>query len=151
MALTFDQITAITNKYYMPKFPQLVFNQNLVQKRLAAKGTKPSSGESIKQPVMHAMGKGGFFNPYDTFDISAEDQLTAADFNWKYCEVPITISRDEILKNKGPEGVKKLLDAKMKLAAMKMGDILASAMFNIATGLLCLTLPPAQAPIRLLR
>jgi hypothetical protein len=131
MALTFDQITAITNKYYMPKFPQLVFDQNLVQKRLAAKGTKPSSGESIKQPIMYQMGKGAFFNPFDTFDISAEDQITAADFNWKYAEVPVTISRDEILKNKGPEGVKKLLDAKMKLAAMKMGEILSDSIFAI--------------------
>lgn len=132
MALTFDQITAITNKYYMPKFPQLVFDQNLVQKKLAAKGTKPSSGESIKQPVMYQMGKGGAYDPFDTFDISAEDQITAADFNWKYYEVPITISRDEILKNQGPEGVKKLMDAKMKLAAMKMGDLLATDMFDIA-------------------
>ena len=133
MALTFDQITAITNKYYMPKFPQLVFDQNLVQKRLAAKGSKPQSGESIKQPVMHAMSKGGFFDPYDTFDISAEDQVTAADFNWKYLEVPITISRDEILKNAGPEGIKKLMDAKMKLARMACSNLLADAMFNVAS------------------
>lgn len=133
MALTFDQITAITNKYYMPKFPQLVFDQNLVQKTLAAKGTKPQSGESIKQPVMHAMTKGGFFDPYDTFDISAEDQVTAADFNWKYLEVPITLSRDEILKNAGPEGIKKLMDAKMKLARMQCGEKLADAMFNVAS------------------
>jgi hypothetical protein len=131
MALTYDQITAITNKYYMPKFPQLVFDQNLIQKRLAAKGTNPISGESIQQPVMHAMTKGGYFNPYDTFDISAEEQVTAANFNWKYAEVPITISRDEILKNKGPEGVKKLLDAKMKLAAMQMGEIHSDACFDI--------------------
>jgi len=133
LALTFDQITAITDKYYMPKFPQLVFDQNLVQKILANKGTKPSSGESIKQPVMYQMGKGGAFDPFDTFDISAEDQITAADFNWKYYEVPVTISRDEILKNQGPEGVKKLLDAKMKLAAMKMGDLLATDMFEVTT------------------
>jgi len=131
MALTFDQITAITNKYYMPKFPQLVFDQNLLQKKLAAKGTKPSSGESIQQPVMYQMGKGGAYDPFDQFDISAEDQITAANFNWKYYEVPITISRDELLKNQGPEGVKKLLDAKMKLAGLKMGDLLATDMFEV--------------------
>jgi len=128
MALTFDQITALTNKYYMPKFPQTVFDQNLLQKRLAAKGTKPSSGESIKQPIMHAMTKGGAYRPYDQFDTSAEQQVTAADFNWKYYEVPIVISRDELLKNQGPEGVKKLMDAKMKLARMKMSDLLATDM-----------------------
>lgn len=132
-ALTFDDITAITRKYYMPKFPQLAFDQNLVQKRLAAKGTKPSSGESIQQPVMYQNNKGGAYNPYDTFDISAEQQVTGANFNWKYYEVPITISRDELLKNKGPEGVKKLLDAKMKMAAMRIGDLLATDMFALRT------------------
>lgn len=133
MALTFDQITAITRKYYMPKFPQLIFDQNLVQKRLAAKGTKPSSGESIQQPVMWQASKGGSYGPYDTFDVSAEDQVTAANYNWKYYEVPITISRDEILKNQGAEGVRKLLGAKMKLAAMKMSDNLATDMFALRT------------------
>lgn len=133
MALTYDDITAITRKYYMPKFPQVVFDQNLVQKRLAAKGTKPSSGESIQQPVMYQNNKGGAYAPYDTFDVSAEQQVTAANFNWKYYEFPITISRDELLKNKGPEGVKKLLDAKMKLAAMKSGDELATDMFEVVT------------------
>lgn len=133
MALTYDQVTAITRKFYMPKFPQLVFDQNLVQKRLAAKGTKPSSGESIQQPVMYQASKGGSYSPYDTFDVSAEDQVTAANFNWKYYEVPITLSRDEILKNQGPEGVKKLMDAKMKLAAMKMSDNLAVDMFALRT------------------
>lgn len=135
MALTYDDITAITRKYYLPKFPQLAFDQNLLQKRLAAKGTKPSSGESIQQPVMYQNTKGGAYDPYDTFDISAEQQVTAANYNWKYYEVPITISRDELLKNKGPEGVKKLLDAKMKMAAMRMGEWLSEDMFDIATGL----------------
>jgi hypothetical protein len=110
----------------MPKFPQWVFDQNYLQKRLAAKGTKPDSGSSIIQPGIYQVGKGGAFDPYDTFDISAEDQVTAAEFNWKYYEVPITISRDEILKNQGKEGVRKLMDAKMKGAAMKMSDLLAT-------------------------
>ena len=131
--LTYDDITAITRKYYMPKFEQAAFDQNLVQKRLHAKGTKPSSGESIQQPIKYQATKGGFYSPYDTFDTSAEQQITAANYNWKYLEVPITISRDELLKNKGPEGVKKILDAKMEMAQLKASDDLAVAMFAITT------------------
>lgn len=131
MALTFDQITAITNKYYMPKFPELVFDVNFLLKRLHGKGTRPSSGESIKQPLMYQITKGGAYRPYDSFDISAEDQVTAADFNWKYYEVPVTISRDEILKNDGPEGIRKLMDAKMKLAKEQMAQLLANGLFSI--------------------
>lgn len=133
MALTFDQITSITNKYYMPKFPELVFRNNLLLKRLWEKGTRPSSGESIKQPVMYQITKGGSYRPYDTFDISAEDQVTAADFAWKYYETPVTISRDEILKNDGPEGIRKLMDAKMQLARKKLSQDLASDLYSNTT------------------
>jgi hypothetical protein len=133
LALDWDDVTAITRKYYMPKFEQAAFDQNLVQKRLHAKGSKPQSGYDIQQPIMYQATKGGFYSPYDTFDVSAEQQITAAVYHWKYLEVPITISRDEILKNKGPEGVKKLMDAKMKLAQMKASDDLATAMFAITT------------------
>lgn len=133
MALTFDQITAITNKYYMPKFPELVFRQNLLLKRLWGKGTRPSSGETIKQPLMYQITKGGSYRPYDTFDISAEDQVTAADFQWKYYEVPVTISRDEILKNDGPEGIRKLMDAKMRLAREQMSQLLANDLYSNTT------------------
>ncbi len=134
MALTFDQITAITNKYYMPKFPELVFRQNYLLKRLWGKGTRPSSGETIKQPLMYQITKGGAYRPYDTFDISAEDQVTAADFTWKYYEVPVTISRDEILKNDGPEGIRKLMDAKMRLAREQMSQLLANDLYLRTNG-----------------
>ena len=133
MALTFDQITAITNKYYMPKFPELVFKVNFLLNRLWKKGTTPSSGESIKQPIMYQITKGGAYRPYDTFDISAEDQVTAADFTWKYYEVPITLSRDELLKNDGPEGVRKLMDAKMRLAKEQMAQLLANDLYSNTT------------------
>lgn len=133
MALTFDEISAITNALYLPKFPQLVFNRNVVMSRLWKKGSKPSSGEFIKQPVMYKATKGGAYSPYEVFDVSAEDQITAARFDWKYYEVPITVSRDDILKNDGPEGVKKLMDAKMKLAGMKMSDDIATDLWDKTT------------------
>lgn len=133
MALTYDQITAITRKHWMPKFPQLAFDQSPIFKRLAAKGTKVESGERIMQPLMYQFTKGGAYDPHDTFDVSAEDQITAAYYYWKYYEFPITISRDEILKNQGKEGVKKLLNAKMKGAQMKAVDKLSTDLFAIGS------------------
>ena len=133
MALTFDQISAITDAYYMPKFPELVFDKNIIMSRLWRKGSKISSGEFFKQPVMYQATKGGAYSPYEVFDVSAEDQVTAARFDLKYYEVPITVSRDEILKNDGPEGVKKLMDAKMKLAGMRMSDLIATDLWSITS------------------
>jgi len=133
MALTYDQISSITKKYYMPTFPQLVYDTSWALKKLSADGTKVSGGEKILQTLMYAGGNGGFYDPYDEFNISGVDQATAAEFNWKYLHEPIVISRDEQLKNSGPEAVKKLLDAKVKMAALKAQEDLSDALFAITT------------------
>ena len=130
MALTYDQITAITNELYLPMFPQLFADRNLLQKRLHAKGTKPQGGEQIKQHVFYQQSKGGFYAEYDTFDISAEDQITAAFWPWKYLEVPITLSRADVLRNAGAPAVKSLMDSKMKGAAIRASQLLAQSMFG---------------------
>lgn len=130
MALTYDQITAIVDELYLPKFPQLFADRNLLQKRLHAKGTKAQGGERIKQHVMYQNSKGGFYSDYDTFDVSAEDQITAAYWTWRYLEVPITLSRADVLRNSGPTAVKSLMDAKMKGAAMRASQLLATSMFS---------------------
>jgi len=133
MALTHDQITSITRKFFLKNFTQLVFDQNLLQKRLAAKGTKPSSGSTIMQPFLHQGSGGGAYPPYGVHSMANIDQNTAAEFNWKYYNVPIVISRADLLMNDGPEGVFKLMKIKMDAAAMTMSDNLATDMFKITT------------------
>jgi len=130
MPLTFDQITAITNELYLPKFPQLFADMNLLQKRCHAKGSKPQGGEQIKQHVFYQQNKGGFYSEYDTFDISAEEQITAAFWSWRFLEIPITLSRSDVLRNAGPPAVKSLMDAKMKGAAIRASQLLAQGFFG---------------------
>jgi len=117
----------------MPKFPQLCFDANPLLMKLWKGGSKVQSGRTITQPVMYQYTKGGSYSPYDTHDVSAEDQITAAEWYWKYYEWPITVSRDEILKNDGPDGVKSLLDAKVKLARMAATDKLATDLLAITS------------------
>lgn len=125
-SLTYDNITAITRKYWLKKFPQLVYDQSILFKKLAAKGTKPESGASIMQSVMYKGLNGGSYDPFDTFDISGKEVFTSANWNWKYYQVGIVLSRDELLRNAGPEGVFKVMSSKMKLAQLTMHDNLAT-------------------------
>jgi len=133
MALTYDNITAITRKYWLKQFPDLVNNQSILLKKLAAKGTKPESGASIIQPLMYANLNGGDYSPYATFDISGKEIISAANFNWKYYQVSIVLSRDELLKNAGPEGVKKVMDAKMTMAKNTMVKNLSTDLFALGS------------------
>jgi len=131
MALTYDNITAITRKYWLKKFPQLVYDQSILLKKLAAKGTKPESGASIMQSVMYSGLNGGAYDPFDTFDISGKQVFTSANFNWKYYQCGIVLSRDELLKNAGPEGVHKVMSAKMKLSHLTMAEFLSDDLFAL--------------------
>jgi hypothetical protein len=130
---TFDQVSAITNDFYMPKFPENVFKTRFVLMKLWKKGTKVSSGNKIRQPLVYQKGNGGAFNPRAQFNIAAKDQITAAQFNWKHYYVPISIFDDELLVNDGPAGVRKLLDAKMKVAKNQIADDISTDMFKTST------------------
>jgi hypothetical protein len=131
VALTYDDITAITNAAYAGKFPQLCFNANVVMARLWKSGTKLGSGERIKVPVKYAYAKSGSYTPYTVFDVSGEKNVTAAFFRWKGYHGDLTMENFELLENDGPEGVKKLLDARHELAKDGIADSMATDMWSL--------------------
>ncbi len=125
-----DQVNAVTNAVYLPKLPQLFAGRNILQSRAHKAGSKVQGGERIKQHLMYQNTKGGFYREYDTFNIDAEEQLTAAFWEWSFLEIPITISRAEQLRNAGPAAVKSLMDAKVKGAVIRGSQLLAQALFG---------------------
>jgi hypothetical protein len=113
----------------MAKFPEVVFSNNPVFARLWKRGPKPNGGKTIAQPLGYAAGNGGSYSPRAQLNIAAVDQVTTAEFNWKYYYVPIAMFRDEILRNGSPEGVKSLLDMKMKISRSEIADDIATDLF----------------------
>jgi len=128
-----DQLTAITNEYFMKDFPDLVFNQNVLFQRLHARGTKVQSGTKIRTPVKYKFTKHGAYRSFDLGSTDAEDQISAAQFEWKQYREPIVIARDEQLKNEGPEGMFRFIKAKMELAQSAIRDDLGTDAFHWAT------------------
>jgi peroxiredoxin family protein len=136
MALPYDQITAITEKFFVPKFIDGVYGSNPFIARLSRPEQKEmfDGGERILAPVVSSKPtSGGYFTGYQELDTSPTDNLTSAEYLIKQLNEPIKISRLEELKNSGKAAKIKLTAAKMSIAEMNMKENLALGLFSDGT------------------
>lgn len=136
MALTYDQITAITEKYFVPKFVDNVYGSNALLARLARPDQKEhfDGGEKILAPVISSKpGSGAYFSDFDPLNTSPTDDLTSAEFVIKQLHEPIKISRLQELRNSGKAAQIKLVAAKMSIAELNMKENLALGLFSDGT------------------
>lgn len=135
MALTYDQISAITLKYYVPKMYDSIFNSNpLLQRHKKKSYEKVGGGTSLMVPLNYAVpSASGWYSGYDTLSTTDNDQVTAAEYQWKQLFTNITISRLEELKNSGDAQILGLVKNKIKIAEKQMEDLLGTGLFSNAT------------------
>lgn len=135
MALTYDQISAITLKYYVPKMYDNVFNSNpLLQRHKKKSYEKVDGGVSVMVPLNYAVPtSSGWYAGYDTLSTTDNDQITAAEYSWKQLYTNISVSRLDELKNSGDAAILGLVKNKVKIAEKQMEDALGTGVFSNAT------------------
>lgn len=135
MALTYDQISAITLKYYVPKMYDNIFNSNpLLQRHKKRSYEKVDGGVSVMVPLNYAVPTAsGWYSGYDTLATSDNDQITAAEYTWKQLFTNISISRLDELKNSGDAAILGFVKNKVKIAEKQMEDQLGTGIFSNAT------------------
>lgn len=131
MALTYDQITAITKKKFIPKMVDNIFDSNPLLKRLRAKSPMLDGGERIIVPLNYAQtSANGWFSGADTLDVSDNDTITAAEYLWKQAFANITITRLDELKNSGDSQVLNFVKNKVKISEKTLADTLGTGIYN---------------------
>ncbi len=132
MALTYDQISAITQKKYIPKMVDNIFDSNLLLKLLKEKcQMEVSGGTSIMIPLNYATNSAsGWFAGLDTLDTTDNDQITAAEYNWKQLYANITIRRIDEIKNSGDAAILNFVKSKVQIAEKTMADTMGTALYN---------------------
>jgi len=136
MALGYDQITAITERFFVPKLVDNVYGSNALLARMNRPEYKEmfDGGHQILAPVVSSKpGAGGYFSNYDTLDTSPSSDMTAAAFDIKQLHEPIKISRLEELKNSGKAAKLKIVASKMQIAEMNIKENLAVGLFSDGT------------------
>jgi len=136
MALSIDQLTAITERYIAPTLHDNIFDSNPLLKKLLNSGQYKglSGGTVIDAPLAYASTTAsGWYEGVETLDTSENDQMTAARYQWKNAFAGITLSEEDRLKNGGDAAVLKLLQSKAMLAEKTLKDNLGTGLYSDGT------------------
>ncbi len=133
MPLTYDQITAVTQRKYIPKLVDNIFDSDPLLKRAKEKGwyTPIDGGTSIFQPLMYAqITAAGSYAPTASLDTTDNDSFTSAEYAWKFYYANITISGADKHKNMGDSQVLDFVKNKVMAAEMTLKDKIGDGIYS---------------------
>jgi len=136
MALTFTQLTAITEKLYIPRLIDGVYESSAILMRMMKSEhfKLKTGGTKLVAPVISSKpGSGGYYSDLDELDTSPTDNLTAAEFDWKQIYESIRIARSDILKNSGDAQKLSLIESKMTIAETNIRENLSIGLYSDGT------------------
>jgi hypothetical protein len=131
MALTYDQITAITEKKFIPKLVDNIFNANVLLKRLKAQEKPQSGGDKILQPLNYAQATAsGWFQGAETLSTTDNDSISSAEYEWKQLYANISVTRRDELRNMGDAAIIGFVKSKVEIAEKTIRDKLSTGLYN---------------------
>ncbi len=135
MALTYDQITGITKRYFLPKLADNIFLGNPALRRFKEKAYKKiDGGEKILIPLEYAeLANSAWFQGADTLDTTDNDSFTAAAIDWKQVHATISITRRDELRNMGDAQVVDFVKSKVKNAEKTLKKKLSVGIYSDGT------------------
>lgn len=136
MALPYDQISSITEKKFIKKAVDNIFDSSPMLQRAKKKGWYKSvdGGTSILAPLNYALNtSGGWYTGAETLSTTDNDVLTAAEYSWKQLYENISISRIDELKNSGVAQMVDFVQTKTKIVEKTMIDRLGDGIYSAGT------------------
>jgi hypothetical protein len=136
MPLTYNQLSSVTQKKFIPRMVDNIFDSMILLKRMKEGESYVSvdGGTSIMVPLNYAKNSsGGWFGPSDTFDTTDVDSISSAEYNWVQMYDTIQITGLDERKNSGDAAILKLIKEKVKIAEMTAQDRLGLGIYNAGT------------------
>lgn len=94
-----------------------------------------SGGNVILQELsFRDNGNAGYYSGYDLLPVTAQDVISAAQYDIKQVAVPVVISGLEQLQNSGKEALIDLMDARLGVAEASMANLISSGIYSDGTG-----------------
>lgn len=135
MALPYDQISAITEKKFIPKLYDAVFDTDPLLARLKKKSyEKLDGGTSILVPLNYATtSSAGSYSGAATLSTTDNEQITSAEYSWRQYYVNMTITRRDELINSGDAQIVNFVKSKVQIAEKTLADLLADGIYSDGT------------------
>jgi hypothetical protein len=136
MALTYNDISAITTNFIIPEIVDEYYKVSPVF-TLIFKGESKMDfpgGLQIQQPIQYAPLKAGAFAPGGTFDISYVQTDTAMAFNVKFYYANVTIRQTDLALNRGEAAKMSYVEEKMVNGSQALVQSLATDFYADGQG-----------------
>ena len=133
----FNALLSTTLQNYQPTLVDNIFKDLVLLNHLNERGRVQveEGGTSIVEPLMYAVNNTvASYAGYDTIDLTPQDGISAAEYQWKQMAASIAISGIEEAKNRGTEAIIKLLNAKIQQSEMSLKSSLNDMLFSNGAG-----------------
>ena len=131
----FNSLLSTTLQNYQPTLVDNIFKDLVLLNHLNERGRVrvEEGGTQIIEPLMYAVNDTvATYSGYDAIDLTPQEGITAAEYDWKQMAASIAISGIEEAKNRGTEAIIKLLNAKIMQAEMSLKTTLNAQLFGTA-------------------
>jgi len=133
----FDALLSTTLANYRPQLTDNIFSARPLTYFLMDKGRirMVDGGTKIVEPLIYGQnGTVASYSGYDTISLTAQEGMSAAEYDWKQYAASIAISGIEEAKNNGEAAIIILLEAKIMQAEESMREGFNQMFFGDGTG-----------------
>lgn len=127
------QLASTTLQKYRPTLTDNIFKKNVLLNHMQENsGVKyEDGGRQIVEPLMYGTNSSvQAFSGTDTLDLTYQEGIDAAIYDWKMYNVSVVITKEDELKNKGTSMVKSLIKAKIMQAENSLMERINNDLFN---------------------
>jgi hypothetical protein len=114
-----------------------VTKNNALLTRVQQRGNiKPFSGGNVilQELSFQENANASWYSGYETLPVSAQDVISAAQYDIKQAACPITISGLEQLQNAGKEQIIDLMESRINVGESTMSNLVAAGLYSDGTG-----------------
>lgn len=132
-----DELVATTiDNYISNTLADNVSSQIALYAFLSSKGkVTEDGGLTIREPLLYALNDTiSSYEGYDTIDVTPQDGVGYAQYDWKSVAGSVTISFEDEWKNNGTSAVLKLLQAKLDQLELSFTEYFNQTFFGDGTG-----------------
>lgn len=133
----FDALLSTTLANYRNQLTDNVFTDRVLTNHLMQKGRMRmvNGGTKIVEPLIYGQNSTvASYSGYDTIALTAQDGISAAEYEWKQYAASIAISGIEEAKNNGEAEIINLLEAKIMQAEESMREGFNAMFYGDGTG-----------------
>lgn len=133
MSINVGELVATTLEYYEKSIADNIFKDRVLMNHMKNKDgiKKYPGGNKIRVPLMGEVNSTvKAFSGTDTLDLTYQDTVDAAEYDYKLYNVSIVFTKEDELKNSGPQQVLNLLEAKIMQAENSISERINNDMFN---------------------